>query len=116
MRGNSDCSYRYLIQPLPKNVHLHGKRERISFAKLFAARMASEMAAQANSIKAMCKMPAIESMTATADTLNSYGKLFSDEMEETYSRISEDLEAAWLIENAEEKKEVYSDVPTDEKP
>ena len=71
--------------------------------------MASEMAAQANSIKAMCKMPAIESMTATADTLNSYGKLFSDEMEETYSKISEDLEAAWLIENAEEKKEVNSD-------
>lgn len=81
-----------------------------------AARMASEMAAQANSTKAMCKMPAIESMTATADTLNSYGKLFSDEMEETYSRISGDLEDARLIENAEEKKEVNSDVPTDEKP
>ena len=81
-----------------------------------AARMASEMAAQANSIKAMCKMPAIESMTATADTLNSYGKLFSDEMEETYSRISGDLEAARLIEDAEEKKKVNSDVPTDEKP
>ena len=81
-----------------------------------AARMASEMAAQANSIKAMCKMPAIESMTATADTLNSYGKLFSDEMEETYSRISGNLEAARLIENAEEKKKVNSDVPTDENP
>lgn len=81
-----------------------------------AARMASEMAAQANSTKAMCKMPAIESMTATADTLNSYGKLFSDEMEETYSRISGDLEDARLIENAEEKKEVNLDVPTDEKP
>lgn len=81
-----------------------------------AARMASEMAAQANSIKAMCKIPAIESMTATADTLNSYGKLFSDEMEETYSRISGDLEAARLIENAEEKKKVNLDVPTDEKP
>ena len=55
-------------------------------------------------------------MTATADTLNSYGKLFSDEMEETYSRISGDLEAARLIENTEEKKKVNSDVPTDEKP
>lgn len=81
-----------------------------------AARIASEMAAQANSIKAMYETPAIESITATADTLNSYGKLFSNEMEESYSRISEDLEAVRLIENDEEKMEVDSDVPTDEKP
>ena len=37
-------------------------------------------------------------------------------MEETYSRISGNLEAARLIENAEEKKKVNSDVPTDENP
>lgn len=42
--------------------------------------------------------------------------MFLNEMEESYSRISEGLEAVRLIENDEEKMEVDSDVPTDENP
>lgn len=84
-----------------------------------AERIESEIVAQANSnsIKGMCEMPAIESITATADALNSYGKLFSDGMKEGHSRILDDLEPVRLIENnEEEKKEEDSDVHTDENP
>ena len=79
-------------------------------------RMASEMVVQANSIKAMYEMPTIESITATANALNSYGVEFSDKMKETYSRISEDLKSFVLMEDDEELPEIDSNDSIDENP
>lgn len=53
----------------------------------------------------------MESITATADLLNSSEKSFSTATED---KISEDLEPVQLIENDEEKMEVDLDVSADE--
>ena len=75
------------------------------------ARMANKLVAQVSSIKTTSQMPVMESITATADLLNSSEKSFSTATED---KISEDLEPVQLIENDEEKMEVDLDVSADE--
>ena len=63
-----------------------------------AARMANKLTAQVSSIKTTNQMPAMESITATADLLTSSEKSFSNETEEGDSKTLEDIEPVQLIE------------------
>ncbi len=65
-------------------------------------RMTREMTAQADRMRDMCGISTIESIIATANAMNFYGKEFAGKMEETDSKILERLESFKLIEEEEQ--------------